>query len=54
MARLTHPNGTVVSVDDARVDQLLGRGFTTTDEKPKSAAPVKKAAKRPAAKPAGK
>lgn len=42
MARLTHPNGTVVNVSDDRVDQLLDRGFTAADEKP---APAKKASK---------
>ena len=39
MARLTSPTGSAVEVDDAKVDELLRRGFT--EEKK---APAKKSA----------
>lgn len=43
MARLTHPNGTVVSVADDRAEALLARGFTA--EKPKATKQAAKPAK---------
>ncbi len=46
MARLTAPNGTVVSVDDEKVDAMVARGFKP-DEAEK--APAKKATARKAA-----
>lgn len=41
MARMTAPNGTVVSVDDGQVGALLARGFTVVEPKK---APAKKSA----------
>lgn len=43
MARLTSPTGATVSVDDSKVDGLLGRGFTREGADAKKA-PAKKAA----------
>jgi hypothetical protein len=53
MAKMQDRNGTVVSVDDARVETLLARGFTAVDDKPKAPAkkaPAKKAASKRSAK----
>ena len=42
MARLTAPNGTVVTVDDAKVAGLTARGYTTGKAPTAATAPADK------------
>lgn len=48
MARLTAPNGTVVTVGDDKVDGLVARGFTTGKAPAETTAPADKPSSSPA------
>lgn len=41
MARLTAPNGAIVSVADEKVENLVRHGFTVADEKQATAKPAR-------------